>query len=110
MTDCLFARADTQLAIGIAGLDGLIGLGSIFLVKTAVNAWVLRIRRQARVRCCTQDKKLFDRGENASARLVQNLVKDGGDDVGGSGGCSGVCGWGETHSKSDSVVTRLGGL
>jgi hypothetical protein len=59
-----------------------------------------------------QDKKLFDRGENASARLVQNLVKDG-DDVGGSGGCSGVCGWGEMHSKmmkSDSVVTRPGGL
>ena len=63
----------------IAALDGLLLGFKYFLMETAGNAWVLRIRRQGFANVLAQDKKWFDKGENAGVRLVQTLVKDGDD-------------------------------
>jgi ATP-binding cassette subfamily B (MDR/TAP) protein 1 len=65
--------------LGIAALDGLLMSLKYFLMETAGNAWVLRIRRQGFANILAQDKKWFDNGEDVGVRLVQTLVKDGDD-------------------------------
>ena len=67
------------LVLGIAALDGLLMGLKYFLMETAGNAWVLRIRRRAFASVLAQDTRWFDRGANARAGLVQTLVKDGDD-------------------------------
>jgi ATP-binding cassette subfamily B (MDR/TAP) protein 1 len=67
------------VVLGIAALDGLLMGLKYFIMETAGNAWVLCIRRQGFANVLAQDKKWFDKGENAGVRLVQTLVKDGDD-------------------------------
>jgi ATP-binding cassette, subfamily B (MDR/TAP), member 1 len=67
------------IVLGIAALDGLLMGFKYFIMETAGNAWVLRIRRQGFANVLAQDKKWFDKGENAGVRLIQTLVKDGDD-------------------------------
>jgi ATP-binding cassette subfamily B (MDR/TAP) protein 1 len=45
-----------------------------FIMEAAGNAWALRIRRQGFANVLAQDKKWFDKGENAGVRLVLTLV------------------------------------
>jgi hypothetical protein len=47
-----------------------------FPMETAGNTWVLRIRRQGFANFLAQDKKWFDKGENAGVRLEKMLVRD----------------------------------
>jgi ATP-binding cassette subfamily B (MDR/TAP) protein 1 len=67
------------LVLGVAAFDGLLMGFKYFLMETAGNAWVLRIRRQGFANVLAQEKKWFDKRENTSVRLVQTLVKDGDD-------------------------------
>ena len=65
------------LAVGAA--DGLfIGLKS-FVMENAAMDWVTRVRELCFRRVLAQDKKWFDKTENAPVRLVQILIKDGDD-------------------------------
>jgi len=68
------------IVLGIAALDGVLMGLKYFLMETAGNAWVLRIRRQGFANVLAQDKRWFDKGENAAGvRVVQTIVKDGDD-------------------------------
>ncbi|KAI0043061.1 P-loop containing nucleoside triphosphate hydrolase protein [Auriscalpium vulgare] len=65
------------LAVAIA--DGLfLGL-KYFVLETAAMLWVTRLRNTCYRLILAQDKKWFDRSENASASLMQILIKDGDD-------------------------------
>jgi ATP-binding cassette subfamily B (MDR/TAP) protein 1 len=67
------------IVLTVAALDGLLLGLKYFLMETAGNTWVLRIRKLAFGNVLAQDKKWFDRAENAGVRIVQTLVKDGDD-------------------------------
>jgi ATP-binding cassette, subfamily B (MDR/TAP), member 1 len=67
------------LVLGVAALDGLFMGLKYFLMETAGNAWVLRIRQAGFGKVLAQDKRWFDKSENASVKVVQTLVKDGDD-------------------------------
>jgi ATP-binding cassette subfamily B (MDR/TAP) protein 1 len=65
------------LAVAIA--DGLF-IGLKFLVfETAAALWVARLRTICYRLVLSQDKKWFDRGDNASVKLCQILTRDGDD-------------------------------
>ena len=67
------------IVLAIAAADGLlIGL-KIFIMENAAMNWVTRIRDLCYRKVLAQDKKWFDRPENAPVRLVQVLIKDGDD-------------------------------
>ena len=67
------------IVLAIAAADGLlIGL-KISIMENAAMHWVTRIRNVCYQRVLAQDKKWFDKAENAPVRLVQILIKDGDD-------------------------------
>jgi ATP-binding cassette subfamily B (MDR/TAP) protein 1 len=67
------------LVLGIAALDGmLLGL-KYFIMETTALSWVSAIRLKTFNKLLSQDKKFFDKSENASVRLVQIMIKDGDD-------------------------------
>ena len=67
------------IVLAIAAADGLfIGL-KIFIMENVAVRWVTRVREICYARVLAQDKKWFDKPENASSRLVQVLIKDGDD-------------------------------
>ncbi|TBU63518.1 P-loop containing nucleoside triphosphate hydrolase protein [Dichomitus squalens] len=67
------------IVLAIAAADGLlIGL-KIFVMENLAVKWVTHIREICYSRVLAQDKKWFDKPENASSRLVQILIKDGDD-------------------------------
>ncbi|KAJ7125492.1 P-loop containing nucleoside triphosphate hydrolase protein [Mycena crocata] len=67
------------IVLGTAALDGIfIGL-KYFTMETTSMAWITRVRKTSFELVLAQDKKWFDRPENAPVRLVQVLIKDGDD-------------------------------
>ncbi|KAI0752746.1 P-loop containing nucleoside triphosphate hydrolase protein [Daedaleopsis nitida] len=67
------------IVLAVAAADGLfIGL-KIFIMENAAMNWVTRVREECFRRVLAQDKKWFDKPENAPVRLVQILIKDGDD-------------------------------
>ncbi|TFK81610.1 P-loop containing nucleoside triphosphate hydrolase protein [Polyporus arcularius HHB13444] len=67
------------IVLAVAAADGLfIGL-KIFIMENAAMDWVTHIREACFKRVLGQDKKWFDKTENAPVRLVQILIKDGDD-------------------------------
>ncbi|KAI0827383.1 P-loop containing nucleoside triphosphate hydrolase protein [Trametes gibbosa] len=67
------------IVLAIAAADGiLLGLKVLIMENVAIN-WVTRLRRTCFARVLAQDKRWFDRSENAPAHLVNVLVKDGDD-------------------------------
>ena len=67
------------IVLAVAAADGLfIGL-KIFIMENAAMDWVTRVRDECFKRVLAQDKKWFDKAENAPVRLVQILIKDGDD-------------------------------
>lgn len=67
------------LVLGITALDGLLMGLKYFIMETSGNAWVFQIRKRAFSNVLLQDKKWFDRDDNAGVKIVQTLVKDGDD-------------------------------
>ncbi|KAI0698978.1 P-loop containing nucleoside triphosphate hydrolase protein [Cerioporus squamosus] len=67
------------IVLAVAAADGIfIGL-KIFIMENAAMDWVTHIREVCFKRVLAQDKKWFDKTENAPVRLVQILIKDGDD-------------------------------
>ncbi|KAJ7673984.1 P-loop containing nucleoside triphosphate hydrolase protein [Mycena polygramma] len=67
------------IVLGAAALDGLfIGL-KYFLMETTSMSWITKVRNACFERVLAQDKKWFDKSENAPVKLVQVLIKDGDD-------------------------------
>jgi ATP-binding cassette subfamily B (MDR/TAP) protein 1 len=67
------------IVLGMAALDGFFMGLKYFVMETAGAKWVERIRTLAFTKVLAQDKKWFDRTENAPTQLVQTLIKDGDD-------------------------------
>ncbi|KAF9495161.1 P-loop containing nucleoside triphosphate hydrolase protein [Pleurotus eryngii] len=67
------------IVLGIAAIDGFLLGFKYFLMETLASSWVTRIRDTAYERILAQDKKFFDKTDNASTRFIQILVKDGDD-------------------------------
>jgi ATP-binding cassette subfamily B (MDR/TAP) protein 1 len=67
------------IVLTVAALDGLLLGLKYFLMETAGNTWVHRIRKLAFGNVLAQDKKWFDKAENSGVGIVQTLVKDGDD-------------------------------
>lgn len=67
------------IVLAVAAVDGLAMGLKYFTMETTAMAWVTRIRKACYARVLAQDKRWFDRSENAPARLVQVLIKDGDD-------------------------------
>ncbi|KAJ7774954.1 P-loop containing nucleoside triphosphate hydrolase protein [Mycena metata] len=67
------------IVLGTAALDGIfIGL-KYFVMETTSMSWITKVRKASFERVLAQDKKWFDKAENAPPRLVQVLIKDGDD-------------------------------
>ncbi|KAJ6496976.1 P-loop containing nucleoside triphosphate hydrolase protein [Mycena vitilis] len=67
------------IVLSTAALDGIfIGL-KYFLMETTSMSWITKVRKACFERVLAQDKKWFDKPENAPVRLVQVLIKDGDD-------------------------------
>ncbi|KAJ7172361.1 P-loop containing nucleoside triphosphate hydrolase protein [Mycena filopes] len=67
------------IVLSTAALDGLfIGL-KYFVMETTSMSWITKVRKASFERVLAQDKKWFDKPENAPSRLVQVLIKDGDD-------------------------------
>lgn len=67
------------IVLAVAAADGIfLGLKVLVMENVAIN-WVTRLRRTCFARVLAQDKRWFDRSENAPAHLVNVLVKDGDD-------------------------------
>ncbi|KAJ6597005.1 P-loop containing nucleoside triphosphate hydrolase protein [Mycena vulgaris] len=67
------------IVLGTAALDGIfIGL-KYFIMETASVSWITKVRKACFKLVLAQDKKWFDKSENAPVRLVQVLIKDGDD-------------------------------
>jgi ATP-binding cassette subfamily B (MDR/TAP) protein 1 len=67
------------ILVGIAAIDGILLGTKYFVMEICGMSWVTRIRSTALYNVIVQDKKWFDRPENAASRMVQVLVKDGED-------------------------------
>ena len=67
------------ILVGIAAIDGILLGTKYFIMETCGMSWVTRIRSTALYNVIVQDKKWFDRPENAASSMVQVLVKDGED-------------------------------
>jgi ABC-type multidrug transport system fused ATPase/permease subunit len=68
---------DVVYVLGMAALDGFFMGLKYFVMETAGAKWVERIRPLVFTKVLAQDKKWFDRTENARTQLVQTLIKDG---------------------------------
>ncbi|KAM5532993.1 hypothetical protein V8D89_013335 [Ganoderma adspersum] len=67
------------IVLAIAAADGiLIGLKIAVMEGLAIK-WVTRVREVCYGRLLAQDKKWFDKPDNAAPRLMQVLIKDGDD-------------------------------
>lgn len=67
------------IVLSTAALDGIfIGL-KYFIMETTSMSWITKVRKACFERVLAQDKKWFDKAENAPVRLVQVLIKDGDD-------------------------------
>ncbi|KAJ7046909.1 P-loop containing nucleoside triphosphate hydrolase protein [Mycena alexandri] len=67
------------IVLSTAALDGIfIGL-KYFVMETTSMSWITKVRKASFERVLAQDKKWFDKAENAPPRLVQVLIKDGDD-------------------------------
>ncbi|TDL27874.1 P-loop containing nucleoside triphosphate hydrolase protein [Rickenella mellea] len=67
------------IVLAAAALDGvLLGL-KFFIMESAAMAWVTSIRKKCYAIILAQDKKWFDKSENAPVLMTQVLVKDGDD-------------------------------
>jgi ATP-binding cassette subfamily B (MDR/TAP) protein 1 len=67
------------IVLSTAALDGIfIGL-KFFVMESTSMSWITRVRKVCFQRVLAQDKKWFDKQENAPVRLVQVLIKDGDD-------------------------------
>ncbi|KAF7338206.1 hypothetical protein MVEN_02045700 [Mycena venus] len=67
------------IVLSTAALDGIfIGL-KFFIMESTSMSWITRVRKACFQRVLAQDKKWFDKPENAPVRLVQVLIKDGDD-------------------------------
>ncbi|KAF8625845.1 hypothetical protein AX17_006741 [Amanita inopinata Kibby_2008] len=67
------------IVLAIAAMDGILLGTKYFIMESRGMAWITRIRKYALAKILAQDKKYFDKEENAPSRLVQTLVKDGDD-------------------------------
>ncbi|KAK7020522.1 P-loop containing nucleoside triphosphate hydrolase protein [Favolaschia claudopus] len=67
------------IVLSTAALDGIfIGL-KYFIMESTSMSWITRVRKACFQRVLAQDKKWFDKQENAPPRVVQVLIKDGDD-------------------------------
>ncbi|KAF7305096.1 hypothetical protein MKEN_01224800 [Mycena kentingensis (nom. inval.)] len=67
------------IVLSTAALDGIfLGL-KYFVMETTSVAWITRMRKACFGSVLAQDKKWFDKPENAPVKLVQVLIKDGDD-------------------------------
>ncbi|PFH48426.1 hypothetical protein AMATHDRAFT_65547 [Amanita thiersii Skay4041] len=67
------------IVLSIAALDGILLGTKYFIMEFAGMSWVTRVRKRALAKILAQDKKYFDKEENAPSKIVQTLVKDGDD-------------------------------
>ncbi|THH19333.1 hypothetical protein EW146_g1804 [Bondarzewia mesenterica] len=67
------------IVLSVAAIDGIAMGLKYFTMETTAMAWVTKIRKMCYGFVLAQDKKWFDKAENAPVRLVQVLIKDGDD-------------------------------
>ena len=67
------------VVLAAAAADGLLMGAKFFIMETGAMRWVTKIRTTSYARVLAQDKKFFDKSENAGVRLVQIIIKDGDD-------------------------------
>ncbi|EIN09552.1 P-loop containing nucleoside triphosphate hydrolase protein [Punctularia strigosozonata HHB-11173 SS5] len=67
------------IVLAVTALDGVVIAVKYVILEGLAMSWVNSLRQSSYARALAQDKKWFDKPENAPVRLVQILIKDGDD-------------------------------